>query len=178
MFIELTQLKPRRKVTISTTSIKGLKKSKKGRGSMIQRDDNSLMEVFEFYRVVQFLMYKSRRKAVASFSPNRDKKEWLEWCIEYMGDKRGQWQEQYDDCNYTSPQDIDDREAMSVDDQGIVTFDDGTKGWIYDYTVIDLETNERTRIQGINHVPRIKISEAGDPISDSLPPESSSILDI
>jgi len=164
MFIELTRMKPRKKITIATSSIGGLMKSATQRGSLVQMANGHSMEVFEFYRVVQWLIYRSRRVAIAQFSLERDKQEWQSWCTEYMGDQKNEWQELFDDRNYVHPNDIDDRKITHVDDEGCVHFEDGTKGWIFSYNVTDPETNITRQVQGLNHKPSIKIDSSGYPI--------------
>ena len=164
MFIELTRMKPRSKITLAAASIAGLKKSTTQRGSLIQTTNGSAIEVFEFYRVVQWLMYRSRRVAIAQFSMDRDKKEWQSWCAEYMGDQKNDWQETFDDCNYIHPNDIDDRKITHVDAEGCVHYEDGTKGWIFSYNVTDPDTKVTRQVQGLNHKPHIKITSDGNPV--------------
>ena len=164
MFIELTKLRPRKKITLATSSITGLAKSSTQRGSIVQMTNGTGIEVFEFYRVVQWLLYRSKRVAIAQFSLDRDKLEWQSWCAEYMGDQKNLWQEAFDDCNYTHPNDIDMRKITSVDDDGCVTYDDGTKGWVFSYNIVDPDSGVTRLVQGLNHKPAIKINEDGYPV--------------
>ena len=171
MFIELTRMRPRSKITVAASAITGLKKSTTQRGSLIQMTNGTSIEVFEFYRVVQWLLYRARRVAIAQFSLERDKLEWQSWCSEYMGDQRNEWQDTFDDRNYTHPNDVDNREISHMDDQGCVYYEDGTKGWIYSYVVVDVdEAGKRTNrreITGLNHKLMVKIDDFGNPIRTS-----------
>jgi hypothetical protein len=195
MFLELTQVQKkgfkRWKVTLAASSIAGFTKLEEPKvknqrtqrmvtraSTLIQFANGSTIEVFEFYRVVQWLLYKAHRVRVASYSPKRDNDEWKAWCVEYMGDKRQEWQEANDDRNYVHPTETDTREITHMDEEGLVHYDDGTKGWLYSYNVLDININPatgkeevgtRTEITVFNHMPVIKINEAGDPISDSMP---------
>ena len=164
MFIELTRMRPRSKLTIAASSIVGLKKSTTQRGSLVQMANGTALEVFEFYRVVQWLLYRAKRVAIAQFSLDRDKIEWQAWCAEYMGDQKNDWQEAYDDRNYTHPNDVDQRKITSVDDEGCVLYDDGTKGWVFSYNIVDPDSGVTRLVQGLNHKPHIKITDSGDPV--------------
>ena len=177
MFIELTRLRPRKKITLATSSISGLAKSSTQRGSIVQMANGTGIEVFEFYRVVQWLMYKSKRVVIAQFSLDRDKPEWQAWCHEYMSDDKNQWQELFDDCNYIHPTEVEEREILSVDEEGCVLYADGSHGWIYSYLVgsLHVKTDSKGKktqeikgpykqVYGLNHKPRIKINNAGNPV--------------
>ncbi len=195
MFIELTQVAKkgfkRWKVTLAASSIAGFTKLEEPKiknprtnklviraSTLIQLVNGSTIEVFEFYRVVQYLIYKAHRLRVASYSPKRDGTEWKLWCVEYMGDERQEWMEALDDRNYVHPLETDTREISHMDAEGLVHYDDGTKGWLYSYNIIDMnqnpatgqwESGTRTEIVVFNHVPVIKISENGDPLNDGMP---------
>ena len=89
MFIELTQVQKkgfkRWKVTLAASSIAGFLKLEEPKirnprtkrlvtraSTLIQLTNGGTIEVFEFYRVVQYLIYKAHRKQIASYSPQRD----------------------------------------------------------------------------------------------------------
>ena len=195
MFIELTQVAKkgfkRWKVTLAASSIAGFTKLEEPKiknprtnklviraSTLIQLVNGSTIEVFEFYRVVQYLIYKAHRLRVASYSPKRDGTEWKLWCVEYMGDKRQEWMEANDDRNYVHPLEVDTRQISHMDQEGLVHFDDGTKGWLYSYNVLDINLNpatgkeevgSRTEITVFDHVPTIKIDTDGYPLTDGMP---------
>lgn len=178
MFIEVTQMKPRKKITLAISDILRLTKSSTQKGTLLILGNGAQLEIFEFYRITQWLITRARRTAVASFSLERDRLEWEAWCSEYMGDKSKQYQEMFDDCNFVHPTDVEEHEILSVDDDGCVFYADGSHGWVYSYLIGDIHIKKDgsrevkgpyRQVYGLNHVPKIKINESGDPVSDSLP---------
>ncbi len=178
MFIEVTQMRPRRKITVAISDILRLVKSETQKGTCIILGNGAKLEVFEFYRITQWLITRARRTAVASFSLKRDKIEWEAWCVEYMGDQSRAYQQMFDDCNFVHPTDVEEHEILSVDEDGCVKYADGSHGWVYSYLIGDIHIRKDgsqevkgpyRQVYGINHKPKIKITETGDPISDSLP---------
>lgn len=195
MFLELTQVQKkgfkRWKVTVAASAISGFTKIEEDKirnprtnklvvraSTLIQFTNGSTIEVFEFYRIVQYLIYKAHRKQISSYSRRRDSDEWKAWCVEYMGDKKQDWQEANDDRNYVHPLETDTRVISHMDSEGIVHYDDGTKGWLYSYNVLDININPvtgkeevgtRTEITVFNHVPTMKISEDGYPLDNGIP---------
>ena len=88
------------------------------------------------------------------------------------------FQTMFDDCNFVHPTEVEEHEITGVDEDGCVKYADGSHGWVYSYLIGDIHIRKDgsqevrgpyRQVYGINHKPKVKITEEGAFVSDSLP---------